>query len=138
MNLEEAMKVADEIDHYIVHANVATAMRVLRDAPRESQARVATMREDAARVADRAADLAERDRATSAASDMRFVATDIRALPAPGEVVAVSTISPASAPTAGPTPDDDVLTARFRAVHKRLDAVEMYLRPLGFAAGRKP
>ena len=42
-------------------------------------------------------------------------------------------VAPVAAPKPGPTDDDDVLTARFRAVHERLDAVEMYLRPLGFA-----
>ena len=100
----------------------------LQAALRESEARVVQMREDAARVADDAATQAFVERRDFDKLRAGAIATRIRALP-----------SPASAPTPGPTtPDDDVLTARFRAVHERLDAVEMYLRPLGCAAGRKP
>ena len=116
MNIEEAKKIAASPlgGHLITESH--DALRVLADALRAAEGQV------------RAALVPRRAGAGHICGGLACQVCDVneRLLsPAPA-------VAPVAAPKPGPTPDDDVLTARFQAVHRRLDVVEMYLRPLGF------
>lgn len=145
MTTEEALKIATDPKRFSRHAVVGHALTVLADALREAQAQTVQMREDAAKVCDAEAKEAAdtmatfdpetigRRRHALRMATAESLADAIRALPAPGEVVAVSTFSPAPAvaPVAAPKPgptnvsvEIERLAARVAALESRLAAEE--------------